>query len=112
MSSDRTVLLTGGAGFIGSHVAEALLARGDRVVVVDNFDPFYDPAIKRRNIERALQDPRYLLIEGDIRDERTLTRAWSYAPFHGVIHLAARAGVRPASRSRCSTTTSTSAAPR
>ena len=54
MSSDRTVLLTGGAGFIGSHVAEALLARGDRVVVVDNFDTFYDPAIKRRNIAKAL----------------------------------------------------------
>jgi UDP-glucuronate 4-epimerase len=95
VKSDRTVLLTGGAGFIGSHVAEALLARGDRVVVVDSFDTFYDPAIKRRNVERALRDPRYLLIEGDIRDERTLARAWSHAPFHGVIHLAARAGVRP-----------------
>jgi UDP-glucuronate 4-epimerase len=95
VSSERTVLLTGGAGFIGSHVAEALLARGDRVVVVDNFDTFYDPAIKRRNVERALADPRYLLVEGDIRDERTLARAWGHAPFHGVIHLAARAGVRP-----------------
>jgi UDP-glucuronate 4-epimerase len=95
VSSDRTVLLTGGAGFIGSHVAEALLARGDRVVVVDSFDSFYDPAIKRRNIERALANPRYLLVEGDIRDERTLARAWEHAPFHGVVHLAARAGVRP-----------------
>lgn len=95
MSSERTVLLTGGAGFIGSHVAEALLARGDRVVVVDNFDTFYDPAIKRRNIAKALGDPGYLLVEGDIRDERTLARAWAHAPFHGVIHLAARAGVRP-----------------
>jgi len=95
VSSDRAVLLTGGAGFIGSHVAEALLARGDRVVVIDNFDTFYDPAIKRRNVAPALTHPRYVLIEGDIRDERTLTRAWAHAPFHGVIHLAARAGVRP-----------------
>jgi UDP-glucuronate 4-epimerase len=95
VSSDRTVLLTGGAGFIGSHVAEALLARGDRVVVVDNFDTFYDPAIKRRNIAKALGNANHLLVEGDIRDERTLARAWAHAPFHGVIHLAARAGVRP-----------------
>ena len=95
MSSDRTVLLTGGAGFIGSHVAEALLARGDRVVNVDSFDSFYDPAIKRRNVEAALAHPRYLLLEGDIRDQRTLASAWEHAPFHGVVHLAARAGVRP-----------------
>ena len=95
MSSERTVLLTGGAGFIGSHVAEALLARGDRVVVIDTFDTFYDPAIKRRNVEAALAHPRYLLVEGDIREAATLARAWREAPFHGVVHLAARAGVRP-----------------
>jgi UDP-glucuronate 4-epimerase len=93
VSSERTVLLTGGAGFIGSHVVEALLARGDRVVNVDSFDTFYDPAIKRRNVEAALAHPGHLLVEGDIRDERTL--AWEHAPFHGVVHLAARAGVRP-----------------
>ena len=61
-------LVTGGAGFIGSHLAEALLARGDQVICVDNFNDYYSPARKRRNITAALGHPGYTLVEADIRD--------------------------------------------
>ncbi|HKQ96762.1 MAG TPA: NAD-dependent epimerase/dehydratase family protein, partial [Candidatus Polarisedimenticolia bacterium] len=61
----RTVLVTGGAGFIGSHLVEALLAAGDAVTVLDSFDTFYDPAIKRRNAA-ALTGAK--IVTGDIRD--------------------------------------------
>lgn len=91
----NTILVTGAAGFIGSHVAETLVDRGDTVVAVDNFDGFYDPAIKRDNLTRLLGDQRFTLIEGDIRDDATLRRAFARAPFKAVVHLAARAGVRP-----------------
>ncbi len=89
------VLVTGGAGFIGSHLVEALLDEGREVVAFDNFDEFYDPRIKRLNIARASKNPRFTLVEGDIRNERQLDECCaSYRP--GVIvHLAARAGVRP-----------------
>ncbi|HPF37615.1 MAG TPA: GDP-mannose 4,6-dehydratase [Phycisphaerae bacterium] len=88
-----TILVTGGAGFIGSHLCEALLARGDRVIAYDSFDPFYDVAIKRRNIEAASQNPSYRLIEADIRDLSAAEAA--LADVDCVVHLAARAGVRP-----------------
>lgn len=88
-------LVTGGAGFIGSHLAEALLAGGQRVVVLDNFDAFYDPAIKRANVERCLDEEAYRLVEGDLRDEAALELAFSGEPIDTVFHLAARAGVRP-----------------
>jgi len=91
----RTVLVTGAAGFIGSHVCEALLSRGDRVVGIDNFDSYYAEHLKRANVAPALEHPSYTLIEGDINSAADLDRAFSHAPFHGVIHLAARAGVRP-----------------
>jgi UDP-glucuronate 4-epimerase len=94
-SDQRTVLVTGGAGFIGSHVVEALLGRGDRVVVLDNFDPFYDPAIKRANLAGLRGHPGFELVEGDLLDARDLDRAFATAPFDAVIHRAARAGVRP-----------------
>jgi len=89
------VLLTGAAGFIGSHVADALLARGDAVVGVDDFDDFYAPAIKRANLADALPSPRFTLIEGDVRDGAAMRRLigeWKPAV---IVHLAARAGVRP-----------------
>ena len=89
------VLLTGAAGFIGSHVAEALLARGDAVVGLDSFDDFYPPAIKRANLAVAQAHPRFTLIEGDVRDSGEMRRAiadWKPAV---IVHLAARAGVRP-----------------
>ncbi len=89
------ILVTGGAGFIGSSVAEKLLARGDEVVVIDCFDDFYDPKIKRRNIEMALKSPSCKLVEGDIRDLELLKGLFGREKFDRVFHLAARAGVRP-----------------
>ncbi len=87
------VLVTGGAGFIGSHVAEALLKRGDTLRIVDNFNTFYDPALKRRNIEAIRQIGPFTLIEGDLLDEDVRRRALEGCD--AVIHLAAWAGVRP-----------------
>ena len=86
------VLVTGGAGFIGSHVAEALLGRGDEVWVLDNFNGFYDPAIKRAN---AAQLVGARLVEGDIRDAEGMARLFEEGGFDAVCHLAAMAGVRP-----------------
>ena len=93
--SDRSLLVTGGAGFIGSHLVERLLEGGSRVVVLDSFDSFYDPAIKRRNVETAVRHPRYRLVEGDIRDARGVEELFAAERFGTVVHLAARAGVRP-----------------
>jgi UDP-glucuronate 4-epimerase len=89
------ILITGGAGFIGSQVALRLLGAGASVRVLDNFDPFYDPAIKRRNVETcaAAGAGRFELLEGDFRDPGTCTRA--VAGVDGIIHLGALAGVRP-----------------
>ena len=95
MANDGPILVTGGAGFIGSHLVERLLEDGRRVVALDNFDEFYDPRIKRRNIEAALENREYGLIEGDIRDSELLDRLFGERGFSAVIHLAARAGVRP-----------------
>jgi UDP-glucuronate 4-epimerase len=89
------LLVTGGGGFIGSHVADRRLARGDRVVVLDDFNDFYDPAIKRENVSAHLADPRYRVIEGDIRDRELVFRAFREERFDAVLHFAARAGVRP-----------------
>lgn len=88
------VLVTGGAGFIGSHVCEQLTERGDQVVIVDSFDAFYSPAVKRRNIEPLVRDGGAQLIEADIADVETIAASLS-APVDAIIHLAARAGVRP-----------------
>lgn len=87
-------LITGGAGFIGSHLADALLARGERVVCLDNFDPYYDPARKRANVARQLPHPDYTLVEGDIRDRELVMRLFEEHHFDRVAHLAALAGVR------------------
>jgi UDP-glucuronate 4-epimerase len=89
------ILLTGAAGFIGSHLAERLLARGDRVVGVDNFDPFYDPAEKRANVAEALRHEDYRLIEADCAQPEALHAALADEAFDVVVHLAAKAGVRP-----------------
>ena len=86
------VLVTGGAGFIGSHVCEQLLARGDTVTVLDNFNDFYDPALKRGNLA-ALGQAR--IVEGDIRDADLVRRLFSEEPYDVLLHLAAMAGVRP-----------------
>jgi UDP-glucuronate 4-epimerase len=86
----KRVLVTGGAGFIGSHLAKALLDRGDEVAVVDNFDPFYPERLKRRGL-----DPRARLVQADIRDMEAMQRAFAEARPEVVVHLAALAGVRP-----------------
>jgi UDP-glucuronate 4-epimerase len=89
------VLITGGAGFIGSHTTAALLARGDQVVCLDNFNDYYSPQRKRKNVAEFLDDIGYRLYEGDIRDGKRLEEAFSKEKPHKVIHIAAMAGVRP-----------------
>lgn len=89
----KTILVTGAAGFIGSHLCEKLLNADQRVVGLDCFDTFYDPAIKRRNIEVCLKNSGFKLVEGDIRDSATVEAALGHCDM--VVHLAARAGVRP-----------------
>lgn len=91
-------LITGGAGFIGSHLSDALLARGDQVVCVDNFNDYYDPARKRRNIARALTHPGYTLIEADFRDAATMDRVFAQHRPQRVAHIGAMAGPRPSMR--------------
>ena len=91
----KKVLVTGAAGFIGSHLAEALLARGDTVVGLDEFNDYYDPAIKRKNITEAMKNPQYKMVEADICDEAALRAVFENERPEVVVHLAARAGVRP-----------------
>ena len=87
-------LITGAAGFIGSHLVDRLLADGWRVTAVDNFDPFYPRAVKDRNIAEHLRHPNYRLVDVDIRDLDALRQQLS-ANYSVIVHLAARAGVRP-----------------
>ncbi len=92
----NNILVTGGAGFIGSHLVDRLLGEGVwRVTVYDDFNDFYSPSIKRSNVEHHLTQPGYSLIEGDIRDSASLERVFADGNFECVVHLAARAGVRP-----------------
>ena len=93
----RHVLVTGAAGFIGSHASVAFLRRGDRVTGLDNFDPYYDPARKRANV-REIGDEApgapIELVEGDLRDRGLVNRLFAEQRFDAVVHLAAMAGVR------------------
>jgi UDP-glucuronate 4-epimerase len=89
----KNILVTGAAGFIGSHVAQALLARGDRVVGLDNLNSYYDPARKRRNLEE-LAAPGFRFVEGDLRDAATLDRLLGADKVDAIAHLGAMAGVR------------------
>jgi len=92
----RNILITGGAGFIGSHLVDRLLAEGDwRITVIDDLNDFYSPEIKRVNIAGHLTDPDYRLVEADIRDTEALAKVFANAGFDVIVHLAARAGVRP-----------------
>jgi UDP-glucuronate 4-epimerase len=90
----KHALVTGGAGFIGSHLVDALVADGWRVTSFDNFDPFYDPAIKEANVRSHLANPAYELIRGDLRNPKDVARLGG-AKYDVIVHLAARAGVRP-----------------
>lgn len=88
------VLVTGGAGFIGSHVSDFLLRRGDEVVCLDNFNDYYTPERKRKNIAPFLGRPDYRLYEGDIRSEDDLSRVFHNEKIDKILHIAAMAGVR------------------
>ncbi|MDW7679067.1 MAG: GDP-mannose 4,6-dehydratase [bacterium] len=88
-------LVTGGAGFIGSHLVERLLEHGDEITCVDNFNDYYDPKVKYKNIENVRNHPGYCLVTGDILNEQLLKELFSQNKFDAIIHLAARAGVRP-----------------
>ena len=92
----KNLLVTGGAGFIGSHLVDRLLQTNtDQITVVDDFNNFYTPEVKRENIREHLNDPRYKLVEADIRDRATLDEIFNQNRFDCIVHLAARAGVRP-----------------
>ncbi len=85
--------MTGGAGFIGSHLLERLLNDGWAVTAIDNFDPFYDPRTKRANLKQARGNPEFRLVEADIRDPELLRKL--HQRFDVIVHLAAKVGVRP-----------------
>lgn len=89
----QSILVTGGAGFIGSHLVEKLVSEGQRVTVLDNFCNFYDPEIKRANLVSVRDSIQ--LVDGDITDRPLVDRVFAEGDFSTVVHLAARAGVRP-----------------
>ena len=91
----KTYLITGGAGFIGSSLADNLLKENNKVIIIDNFCDFYDPSIKEDNIKDALKNANYKLYRGDIRDKKILDKIFSENSIDIVVHLAAMAGVRP-----------------
>src|SRR5882672_11342981 len=90
----KTALVTGAAGFIGSHLVDLLLDEGWTVVGLDNFDAFYDRRTKEQNIGAHAGNPRFTLVEGDLRDAQALRRCLT-GRVDAIVHLAARAGVRP-----------------
>lgn len=94
-SGGKMILVTGGAGFIGSHVCDKLLSLGYKVICLDNFNNYYDPKIKRKNISHNLINPNYNLEEVDITNYEELRKVFLKYEFKKIIHLAARAGVRP-----------------
>lgn len=92
-NAKEKILVTGGAGFIGSHLAEALIKQGKNVVIIDDFNDFYNPAWKRENVGEIKK--KTVIYEADIRDERALENIFKKEKFGNIIHLAARTGVRP-----------------
>jgi UDP-glucuronate 4-epimerase len=89
-----TTLVTGAAGFIGSHLVQRLLRRGERLVCLDNLDAYYAAELKRANLRQALAGQESCFVEGDFRDRRLLEELFSSAEIETVVHLAARPGVR------------------
>lgn len=90
-----TILITGAAGFIGSHVAEAYLNQGKSVIGLDNLNDFYDPEIKKENISQLKKYDMFKFVEGDILDENVIDELFSKTKISLLVHLAAMAGVRP-----------------
>ncbi len=93
-TNDIKILVTGGAGFIGSHLIERLLKEGYEIVCLDNFNDYYNPEIKRSNTKPYLRERNFNLVEADIRDKDTLKKVFEKYKFQKIIHLAAQAGVR------------------
>ena len=91
----KTYFITGGAGFIGSTLTQKLLESGNRVITIDNFNAYYDPKIKEKNIEDFIKNPNYKMIEGDIRNQEDIRTIFDTYQIDVIIHLAAMAGVRP-----------------
>lgn len=89
------ILVTGGAGFIGSHLVEKLLLLGEQVVVIDNFNDFYPPAYKRENISAVVRNPWLTLYETDICNTASCKEVFEKHRVEKIVHLAAYAGVRP-----------------
>lgn len=89
------ILVTGGAGFIGSHLCQALLDRGEKVIVIDEFNDFYDPLLKEENVSPFESNPNFKLYRADIRDRQKVFDCVKADPPDAVCHIAARAGVRP-----------------
>ena len=94
MKDKETILVTGGAGFIGSHLCERLLREKKKVVCLDNFSNFYPPQIKEDNIKNFKNNADFSLIRGDILDTELLEKIFSKRSISKIIHLAAIAGVR------------------
>lgn len=91
----KTYLITGGAGFIGSTLAERLLNEGDKIIVVDNFNDFYDPELKKKNVRPFLENENFQIYQVDIRDREELENIFRENKIDFIMHLAAMAGVRP-----------------
>src|SRR5829696_5603982 len=94
--AEKSILITGGAGFIGSHLVERLLDENSwKVTIVDDLNDFYSPEIKRQNLNSLTASGEFKFVEGDIRDAEMLKRIFAEGGFQCIVHLAARAGVRP-----------------
>ncbi|MGH7570434.1 MAG: NAD-dependent epimerase/dehydratase family protein [Gemmatimonadota bacterium] len=101
MTGTGRILVTGGAGFIGSHLCESLVEQGHEVVAFDNFDPFYPRRIKERNLAALRESERFRLVEGDLREPTDVAGLFADGTYDAVVHLGARAGVRPSLEDPC-----------
>ena len=91
----KTYFITGGAGFIGSTLTKKLLDNGNKVVVIDNFNSYYDPKLKEKNVQEFYQNSNYKLYKGDIRNREEVKKIFDENNIDVIVHLAAMAGVRP-----------------